>query len=688
MSVIVVALLVGLSVWLAPWWKVGSVPVALRADLPRTAQVAVQWDAGEPPLKLYPAKPKEGARAEWWVAELPPRRQYAIALVFEDAVQDVRVEKLTLRRLVYPEYSFALLGNAPADNWEANGVVLDRREDGSWALTAEAGGRLACRDPVRMAHDSMSKSAASVALTVAALLAVSLAAAMAPFTTSAQPRLRETVALRGWLLGVIACCAALHLMIVSTATPEYWPADSTSYLRMTWVLLTEGSFGKGGFEFELNRTPGVSLMQVPAFVLFGYEISSVTLLQSLLFVAVTIWMLRELRYYLPRWALAGVAALTLLGAPSLWSVGTATSEGPFLVASIAVMAGVIRAWRTGRLVAWVVVAVLCGYALMVRQNALVLATPGILLALAALRQRWLARSGETLGQRLRELTMVRLAWLGLTPVLGLGVAYVAYASVNYNKAGLFVANDLRPVARANVPLIVGTFDPRALEAYDGLSEYVAVSRFDAGYWFHGWGVRRYFYYEDVERARARDWPLVREVMDHLDTFARTNDALLPAPMWLVSYLRPAFWSYFSTSERNHIREFVNRNFSLEQPRPNQVETVAKSIRWATHGEVSYQSRNPGALVSASNYLAREWYPYWRLGLVLLGLGGYLVAARRGWTLPLLFYSVYFANSLVFIVARNHYGRYIQVYHALLAVALLATIAAWMEWRRERRAVAA
>jgi hypothetical protein len=705
-------------------WPTAHIPVILHGQFSEKTTLNLHFSTEEafekesltPSLPLIPLEPTQPEKTIF-LTELPPRQSYRLQLELGTDLLPTAFERIELRNLRDKNASLNLpspsawlwtppdaAGQQPKPSARLETAIPIqpvRLADWPAGTPLPAGSTLTITD-----HWSpyFNNPAQPLYLGIAALLAlgaIACAALLAPFhlrpapdssptspcPPATSPSSREPV-WRGWTV----FCAFAHLLLVNGAVSEYWPADSTSYLHKSAHFLEHSTFDTGGYEFEVNRLPGTSALQIAALALLGGNLDGIALLQAILQIVATLFLLRELLPHAPGWSRWLLPPLFLLSPPAVWAANTLASEGPFLSGLIAAAAFWLRyesstgAKRRNALIGFCLLAVAVN---LTRLNGLIILTWPLLHILnACLIRLGLADSPQ---KRPPETSFLRELSAPLIPVVLVALSLILWSARNASSRDFFAPTDLGPVAMANAPLALGWFDPRALEAIPqapeapSLSEEVLRQRYEAGYWFHGWALRRILFVRASDNWKNLNNDTIRHTADHLSAFVEANKKLVPLEIQLAGYIRSASWALFLAAPHNTVYEPLTRGFTLAGSLPENVAKRSTSnIAWVsrqTGHPLAYTSEKPaGWLHKAYNAVAASTeriYPF----AALAGLLAYVLAALRGYRLALFAFSLFFANIVLNVYVQYVVARYVMVLDSFLYLGLLVTFAALYQDRR-------
>jgi hypothetical protein len=669
-----------LLVFVFPWWQASNHPVHfdLTVDSGTPVELILEGEAIRLPL-VPVGEVSEPHRL--WGTELPPRRQYTLSLAFPEGTET----EVILRGATFIELSPArrdIRWNPEELESGEPARLRVRSLDDGWGIRADPGARLS----LPALPDSLSAGPGfggwlSFTLTFSALSGIGLLIVMTCLRFPAHVRgreeatpYRETVAL--FLL--LAIGSAVHLHLVGESMPDYWPADSTSYAMKSVALVTEGTYDTGTHEYELNRMPGFPLFMALVFRVAGWNLNAVALSQGILFCLAVIFLCLNLRHLIHGYwiGLAGLGAL--ISPPAVWASRQIATESTFASFWILSTAAFLFLWqRRGvwRWTGWVVFGLGVTAAVAIRPNGiLLLALPGMLFTGTLFWALVYHGKGfhrlpvlwHTIGQVALPCAMVLLFLF-------------AWSWRNFESRGYPKPTDLTEIVYANAPFFAGFFDIRAARD-DPEYHWFVNERATAGYWFHGWSLRKYRFRQITDQYRdIRDDSIVR-LEQELAEFNAATEELVPLRARMVGWLRVGGWGLWFPDKGAYTVDPLNQDYSVLTafPGPPRADHVKRNLRWATRNveeRISIEETTEDPWIDAYNRLLVPLYPWLYRALLAAAILGWLAALARKTYTASAFAVPFMLNVLLNIYFLYIIGRYVQVLDATLWMAALTGLAA-------------
>lgn len=677
-------LCVAVMLWLAPWWRTGTTPVELVLHAPVETEMTLVWKtAGESEtLPLVPVGDLTGGYAWFWTTELPPRPRYEIGLRIAPTEKPLVFAECRVWRLSPKKETIATYAAAAPDDWSATGAAVTATGKDRVTIDVSGGGTI---DFAGVARAQQSRwepavwgAAANLWLLGALVLGLLGSGWCFPpwVTRDAVPWSRG---FWGVALLVFALVAVLHWNLVTTSLPSFWPADSTSYADKGLAMAFGGTFDTGGYEYELNRTPGFPLVLALSFRLFGPSLNAAVAVQTLLSLVAFGALFLSLRRWLPGWLLLVSIPLVLLSPPLIWSNRQIATESTFVTGWALATACFLWAHALPgrrRTVAWTVFALAVAWTTMIRMNGiLLLCLPGCAIVGEWVRCR---REGRWRLPRWRRLLF------HIIPFAVVGLALVIWSWRNLHNRGYARPTDLAPIVAANAPFNAGMLD---LRAFADPEEYTWMvrTRYNTGYFTPGWTLRNHRFRAITHEWKEQNETTISALADSLRSFVTDNNAHLPLRARLVAWTRVLGWGFWTPTRGPFTQDSMLRAYEVPADYgPDEAwvgEAVPQRFQWLHRkrkGDVQYplltlDPGNPSAVKDFYNRLV-PFYPWVYRALNLLGILALVYAVWRRRPIAWVLLVPAFVNVLLNVYFLYVIGRYVHILDGFLWLGIFAAIA--------------
>lgn len=674
-----------LAVWLAPWWRSGTTPVELVMHAPTDADLVLHWETGNESgaLRLIPVREQTGDWSWFWTTDLPPRPDYRLRIEVGPTESALAFAELKIWQLSPRKKTLAVFAGTDSEAWHSTTIDVTERGEKRVLLDASAGGTIEFPSVVDSGASWTDPALLGLIgnFWLLGLLIFGLFGAGWTFPAWVN---RDPVvwSKRKWFLlgGVFLFSAGLHWHLVTTSLPSFWPADSTSYADKGLALAYTGSFDTGGYEYELNRTPGYPLLLALGFRLFGPSLNASLALQTALSLLAFAGLFLALRRWLPSWVLIAAIPLVLLSPALVWANRQIATESTFVTGwALATAAFLIAQSVIGRrrTLVWTVFCLAVAWTTMIRMNGiLLLCLPGCALV------------GEIV--RCRSAGYWRLPRFGrlgfnLIPFAAVLAVLVLWSARNASNRGYARPTDLAPIVAANAPFNAGMLD---LRAFPDPEEYawVVKHRYEAGHFFPGWSLRNHLFREITDNWKNQNETTIDELADALRAFVAENNTYIPLRARLVAWARVLGWGLWTPSRGPFTQDDMLRSYAVPAHYGSEEEwlkeTVPQRLQWLHRkraGDVRFslltlEPGQPSRLKDAYNRLAPAYPWVYRL-LSLAGVLALVWAVWRRRPVAWVLLVPAFVNVLLNVYFLYVIGRYVHILDGFLLLGILTALMA-------------
>jgi hypothetical protein len=628
------------AAFLAPWMRAGTHPLVVRAMMPQagTTLYAELPDGWKAPLVQ--------TDKDTFVTELPPRKSYSVFLTAGGG--DALFQSAQIREL----------GPAPAKT-----LPLARPD-----TQIPDGGRIALTEGLKVGGSFGAAFAGILPLFLLLFFGIAAICRKAPAKVTEDV---EKPGFRLWQWGVLLVLAAGEVLLVATANPLFWSADSIGYTSKALALYNTGAYDTGGIYQEILRSPGAPLIEAAGWKLFGFSFASVALFQALLYAGACLLALHGLAKALSRNAALLAAPFLFFAPAAVFGNRLMASEGPFAAfALLSAGAFLLAESSVGKKrLLWILAAgVFAGYAALVRPNGIIL-TAFPLFALAR---------GAMAALREKEIAPFRKAAPQLLAVLLCLGSLAAWSARNYVQVGWFAPTDIGGLSMAEACFKSGILDIRAASDDDALYAEVVKARYDTGYNFEAWALSHLFQ-KRLEAAGPVDRSADRIVDGNLAAFAARSREASPLPARAAGFCRTFRWGLFQDKDQN-FQPYGQQDFRFVTYPAGDWDYTNSVITGWIHKDLGYPQTPPHAAQRVFNALmplhARLYTVAAALGVLLLAL-----SLWRGYAAASVLLLPYYGNLLLNAALGVIVARYVTVLEPLL---LLGIAAALWQWLRDLR----
>jgi hypothetical protein len=274
---------------LVPWFYAANTSVQVKLNVPVDTDMELCWDkAQQECLPLVAESVSNDGRASRWLTELPPRPVYHLTLILRSWVNQAVLKGLILEPQPFTIFLLGTKGvgaahefTPSASNAEAQNVELNRVGD-RWYLTAAPGGKLHVIEPITPGPPG--KPVWNIAGFLWSLfvgiwlvvggLGLPLLRREKATTAIVVPKLVNGTRIL-WL--AFALASTFHLLIVVNSPVQFDQYDAIDYIRHANTLVEHREYT------SLNRLPGYPVLLAIFFWVCGYHLSTVALLQAIMF---------------------------------------------------------------------------------------------------------------------------------------------------------------------------------------------------------------------------------------------------------------------------------------------------------------------------------------------------------------------------------------------------------------------
>jgi hypothetical protein len=607
-AAVLVAVSAAVAAYLSLWMGAGTHPLIVEAKaLDGVAIEAALPDGWRAPL----VKTSDGK----FVTELPPRREYTLFLnaVGKDA-DIVSVEILKL-------------DEKPAEKiltWKA----------GDYPVVVKAGTSREFAEDLPVSRGGFLRTFIGI-FSFVALIAFGF---WALFQTKPEvlPAACKPRGLCLWQWAFVAGLAGLHLWLVFTATPIFWPADSIGYAIKATAFYNHGMYSTGEGYYEITRAPGAPLVEALAWKLFGYSVGSVVILQGILFSAAAVFALDSLSRAVSPPAATIVAPFIFLSPPALFNDRIFASESVYFASALVASACFLRlmASENNRRYLWSIAAgIFISYAAMTRINGVVmLALPIFMLGLTVFNSLKTHRLPET-----------RVIALWLIPIVFTGLALSGWALRNKIVLDRFAISDIKGLSAAEACFKNGILDVRASADDDDIYAKIETGRYASNYNFEAWALAA-LYQKRIADMGPLDKYSPRKADTMLGDFAARTSQDAPVQAKAACFVRIFEWGTFLHRDAN-FQPFGTPCFLFTSFDDKSWDYTSGLISgWISPGLV-YKQREIGYVQTVWNkgqFLYAKLLP----AIVALAFAAFVLSAVNGWLMPMIFLLPYFGNVLL------------------------------------------
>ena len=666
-SVVIAIVMLPLAISLAPWLYAATTSVQLNLNAPAGTQIDVCWDEAEQeclPLVPY-AKPGEGTPT-LWLTQVPPQPAYHLAFIFRSPVNGGLLHGLTLQSRSWSTY---VLGSTPIGaayervsdstaEWFIPEQVESQYMGGAFSLTGAAGARLRLPQVISagpVGRPSWANTASVWLLLVGIWLMVGgLGLPLLRQDTDARRAPTMLFANKGSLLWLAFGVATLiHVLLVVTAPAQFGPHDPLNYLTTAQDIVESGIYENS------IRLPGYPLLLAMIFRIFGYHLSTVALLQAVMFDGAVMVLALSLRRWLhPLLAVLAIPIAILSPAQveqSRWMMSD-SAFATFAVLSFAALFGHIGSQGRRSNVWLMLYAVLATAAFMFRPNGVVLFAALIPVCVPTVwRSLWRPANVWS-----RARSIIRYCIPYFLAVLVLAGAILGWSARNYRRYGHFQLSVMESHVALQSVLFPGLLDMRSLlntncppnQAYCALlgphlyDDFVTI-----GYEHPELDTTWLIPPTMVKVLAESGWPAVDQFQlgELLKEIGYRAQSMTQWQASLMGALRTTWGMFNWHSNRNEFALSPLDRATLEQRRELLRTSVSSKMIYDDRSESWFTSRYT---LFAQNY---SWYlPLWIIAL----MSGLTILWRRQLALafPLLVYvvNIVLVNIVMF---RFVYGRY-------------------------------
>jgi hypothetical protein len=619
-----------------PWYEVASHPVRL------TLQAAVEtidlcWTANGCERFV----PKPGSPDDR-LAELPPQRRYDVRLHFPNGMPAATKARITI---------FDTDNGADPQLKEIIVPLLEQTVD---IPELAPGGSVAVATIV--APNGGFATAAilfAVLLTLSAGLVLGARSLARPTATSpAPPAPIATIVL------VALAATIVHVLLVRSFPIVYYlGADSDDYLLHALNLIDNFRYRISGRDpwNETVRTPGYAVLLAGIFLAFGKQLSTVVLVQGLLFMAAVTCVALALRRWASAALLGALPAIAAIMPPDIEMSRAIQSDGPAATLALFSVAAFIEAAcrpeSSRRGMMWLgAIAAAC--AIMVRPTAVVvLVIPGVM-ALQAIVSAWPTERWRSVHAG------VPILWLAAAPAIAALAVWSAYNWLQFRYPG---PSNFTQTIRFTGRMDTGIFDLRALDHDERLRRAYLVGREGTGYWQY-----HVQFVAPISSGRYRKQYVSNINAGLADVVAR-SDRLNAWQLKAIRLLRGVWWGALLPPAKN----YNGYGFQFEVLGWN---TTPDAVQSAFPGVV-HDTPEPSRLFAGYRDWAPSIYNGIRPVVYLLALiATLLVLCTSSWLLaaPML---VHMTNIFIHAGLGVVYARYIEGLDILLVAQIAIALPA-------------
>lgn len=676
----IIALLLAFAVLIvriAPWWHAGVTPVELVLNAPTDSEIWLHWSEGKPPLRMVPVGDEVNGWCWFWGTELPPRPAYSLAVEIRPLEETLPFSELRIWRLS-PRKSLleGISAVEEPEEWSVEGIQVIGRGTDRVELDASEGGTIRFTGTIDRRPENY---LATLWLPLANLLVLGL---LGVGLFGSGWRFPESLVVRGggWSryqaiggIAVFLFAAGIHWHLATTSVPGYWPADSTSYADKGLALAYGQTFDTGGYEYELNRTPGYPLLI--AFTLRFVEptLNAVVQVQTavaLVCFGVFFW---QLRRFLRSWLLLVTMPLVLWSPPLVWASRQIATESLFVSCWVIATGCAIQFWMEPRAkhrwIAWTVFIGAVTLGTLARANGiLLLVLPGCALIGMAVRA-YHARPGLL---RAAAPPWSKVAGL-LAPFIVVVIVLAAWSWRNAVSRGYARPSDLAPIVAANAPFNAGMLDVRAFENEEEYA-WLLRARRDQGYFFPGWSLRNHRFREITNQWKELDDTTIGKLADSLKSFVKRNNELIPWEARIVAWWRVLGWGLWVPKYGAFTQDSLQSGYQVRVEHETEwlAKTVQQRFDWLSrdrgngvaYPRLSVKEGTPSFIKALYNQLVPAYPIVYRL-LVVAGVAALVWSVHRRHFVPVVLLAPFFVNLLLNVYFLYVIGRYLQVLDAML-----------------------
>lgn len=658
---------------LAPWFYAANTSVQLKLNAPLDTEMELCWDqAQQECLPLVPNPGSNSQEASVWLTELPPRPVYHLTLIFRSPV-----EKAALQGLILQPQPFAtgLLGATDIGaSYQVTQLTPDvvtsqievNRQDDGWHLTGSEGGQLLLNEEI-IPGPGRYLLWSTVAFLWSALVGTWLLIGGVCLPLFRRDKQAIAISTLGkatnnkilWLAFGIA--TTFHLFIVINSPVQFNQYDPIDYIRHANTLLEHGEYT------SISRLPGYPVLLAICFWLWGGHLSTVAVLQTIMFDIAVLALALSLQHWLHP-ILRAIAILVAILSPvqvgySAYILSESTFAS-FAIFSIAALFYHLSSRDFPAKVWLLVYAILATFAFLIRQNGVVL--------FAALLPIYIPKLWNLLWQPVSRQAKIKSVFLATTPYLMAGMVLVAvvfgWSTRNYFYYNYFQLSILTGHVPMQKLLFPGILDARGLLNIDCPIETGCSNDF-------GHSLYNYFI---ITRYQHPDWdvtfgsmrPAIDQILSSvsltptkqfqisqvMQAVGQNAEGLTPWPARIIGVLR-AVWAAFGW---RNLQGF----FPIGSLDPVIYQQRQEVLHSTVGDKFVYDKRGESRLVSFYTKIASgyRWYlPLWLLALI----SGMVILWRSQPILACPLF-VFMANGIFYVyLLRTAETRYIQVFDTFL-----------------------
>lgn len=623
-----------LAAYFAPWFYAGTHPLLVSAEVPEGASLEAILDGG---WSASLVQSTDGL----WVTELPPRKSYTLSLracAGEIAVTSAIVQDLHARPPIRVLFEWK--------SEDAGGAHLSATKEPLPICSGLETGRGAFR----------------LAFVSFFFLLMLFYYGCVALWSLAETRPEAKRSFSSWQWGVLLALVFVHLWLIVTATPIFWTTDSIGYATKAFSLYRHWRYDTESVYYELTRAPGAPLLEAAAWKLFGFSLSSVVLLQGLLYCGAALLALDATARISDRRAALLGSPFVLFCPQALYGNRIFASESPFLIFALLMTACMLRTMTAKKSYSrwlWITAATLSAmYAALVRMNGVALLAFPVVFIVRELVQAM--RHNGTFRPRVKRCAF----WL--MPVAGVALTLLVWSWRNYRVRDWFTPSDISGLSAAEATFKSGLLDLRTGAPDDAVYRLYEVKRHKSGYYTEAWALAGEFQ-KKVAAEGPVDMHAARRVDGMLADFAARSNAACPWQSRVTRFLRNFRWGLFMYRNAT-FQPFRNETYAFVTEKDNHWADTNQILSDWISPELMLEQKPLGMAQKAWNIVQKAHKGLLIVG-ILLGFVALALAAQRGWNAVLLPLLTYFGNLLLITWLGVVISRLVLVLEPLLWLGL-------------------
>jgi hypothetical protein len=681
-----IALLLALK--LTPWFYAINTRVRLYLNAPAETKISICWDEAQ--IQCLPLVPysttrnkiaEPGEVADMWLSEFPPRPGYSVSVNFNSDVHEAIFYGLELdssKVLLYGYTQGVGINNIRFDMNQFDMQGISRKLiDGLYYFESKTGGQLTLIRKIAPGPSFEFRNETTTILIWGLLFSIYLLLAvpicLLPHVILNLESLNNSGDLPkySWwiyLLGSVAI-VVMPLLVVSSGV-IFTEHDPMGYLYLAL----------GGGWFNDARLPGYPLFLGLALRVFQYSLSGVIFLQAIILafsVTICIWTLRKrispyiaiifvfLCLFSPaqvqwaRWILREslFASLVLLGVTA--AIAHFTSRKP-----------VSKIW-------FIVFIAICGLSFLVRENGLLLPLALLPALVPKVIKRFLGFG--TIWERARSILLMATPYV--SPIVIIGIIYVAFSSYNYEHYGYFQVG----IHQTSHTFLIKAIYPANSDARSLFNPGSVVS--EEAKFYHGWPL-------------YSSYILARDQVPGLDP---NYVSLYPSVSRVMSERGEPANSFHIASILNQIGRGMNNLVPWEAGMSGVLRQYKEIISLNNSSSYPFQVLDPSTLshtqelldnlpievkiklvekvaepdsILATYYRVTQGYGWYGLLFIFAGLSSLYILRYENpvFLAPM---TVFTANSVLLLITRLVSYRYLVSLDILLILQIALGLSCWM-----------